>query len=304
MRPIYLYEREAPAGARSHKILFVGDPHIGHWDRGTRLLENHLDYAVKENAQIVLWGDLRDWIVPTDRKRFDSHSHAQKVSAYLNLMIDETAHFLAPYANNIMMLKVGNHETSTIKYSNLDPIALLVQRLNSERYKWLDPIVELGYTGWLRIRLTDPASASKSSPSVGAAHNIWMHHGVGGASPVTKGAIDRARIRDHVDADTYMIGHKHNAMYVPWVVESVNTFGIVERSTKHFVQLPGYSGWERENMSPNEGYNLNWSGETFYGIEAMGSYMGTFSLRRLSKKVDDRPVRQIGIEYQYIGDER
>ena len=260
MRPVYQTVFPwKPVG-----ISFFGDPHVGHVQRLTDQLKSDLLEAKKRGDQIVLWGDVADWILPSDRKRYTSGQHNVDTDAAINKQVRELVEFFKPVVDNITIMKLGNHETSVIKYHHVDPLAMLVAQLNGIRNPKLPPIFYGGYTMWWLVKFSD-------RPKSGRGTNVkfWLHHGAGGSSPVTKGAIDRARIYDSITADVCVIGHKHTSLHITTKHERLDDYGNVRRDDRDFMILPGYSGWEQD--TPNEdGYTLNWSAEKFYGLEATG----------------------------------
>jgi len=250
-------------------ISFFGDPHIGHNAKLTAQLKSDLDGAKERGDVIVLWGDIADWILPSDRKRYTSGQHNTDTDAAINKQVRQLVEFLKPYVNNIAIMKLGNHETAVIKYHHVDPMQMLVAQLNAIRDEKLPPIFYGGYSMWWIVQLTSKKQGVRDSPGKGKNVKFWLHHGAGGSSPVTKGAIDRARIYDTITADVCIIGHKHTSLHVTTKHERVDDYGNVRREDRDFLILPGYSGWEQD--APGEdGYTLNWSAENFYGLESTG----------------------------------
>lgn len=248
-------------------ITFVGDPHTFKVQSLTDQLESDLKEAKNRGDDIVLWGDIDDWIVPSDTKRYTNGKYNTDVDAIVNYKVDRLAEFYKPFADNIIIMKLGNHETAFIKHHHVDPMAMLIRDLNRERSGGLKPIFYGGYTMWWLLKFVNFTEEGKRSGSKSV--KMWLHHGAGGSSPVTKGAIDRARIQDNISADVYVIGHKHTSVHVVTKHEYLDDYGNVKRNDRDFLIVPGYSGWEQEAPGDN-GYTLNWSSESFYGLEATG----------------------------------
>lgn len=264
MRPVH----ETILPWESRGITFIGDPHTFKSERLTEQLRSDLQGAKERGDLIAIWGDIAEWIVSSDLKRYCA-KHNVRVDAYVNRMVADLADFYEPFANHIEIMKLGNHETAFIKHHHVDPMAMLIQELNRRRDPALLPIFYGGYTMWWLVKFvrTSEAGNRLGSQSV----KIWMHHGAGGAAPVTKGVIDRARIQDSIwGADVYVIGHKHNQASVPVMKEECDDYGNVSRRMVDFIEVAGYSGWEQDAPDVEDGYMIDWSSENFYGLEATG----------------------------------
>ena len=247
-------------------VTLIGDPHTFKVASLTERLRDDLQAACDRDDIIGVYGDIDEWIVPSDLRRY-SAKHASRVSAYVNARVNELADFYAPYANNIAWMKLGNHETAFIKHHFVDPMAMLIQELNRRRTAE-GLIFYGGYTMWWQIKFLHTTGEGKRNGSTSV--KFWLHHGAGGNSPVTKGAISRARIQDAIiGADVYAIGHLHTAASIPTTKEYLDDYGNVKRKRVDFLIVPGYSGWEQQ--APTEdGYMLDWGSETHYGLEEVG----------------------------------
>ena len=264
MRPVI--ETQLPWEPRG--ITIIGDPHTFKTERLTKRLKSDLEEAAKRDDLLVIWGDIAEWIVSSDLKRY-SAKHGAQVDGYVNEMVGRLADFYEPYVNHIAMMKCGNHETAFLKHHHVDPMALLIAELNQRRDKKLPRIAYGGFTCWWLVKFIKLSAKGARSQSSGV--KFWFHHGAGGAAPVTKGAIDRARIQDAiVGADVYVIGHKHTAVSIPVTKETCDDYGNVRRRQVDFLIVPGYSGWEQKAPS-KDGYMRDWSAENFYNLEATGS---------------------------------
>lgn len=263
----------------------TGDPHTFKHPAATALLKQQLDAAKASGDRIIVWGDIHDWIAPGDKMRY-SAKQARKVDAYVNDIVAELYEFYAPYADNIDVMKLGNHETAFIKHNHVDPMSMLIDRLNQARSPELPAIFYGGYTCWFAVRFWHTTETGKRNRS--ASYKMWLHHGAGGSAPVTKGAIDRARIQDAITgAHCYIIGHKHSAISVPVMKESLDDYGNVNRFMVDYVCVPGFSAWDQDEPDTDRGYLLEYSAERFYGLEAMGGCR-----IKLTPKVDRAGGRQ------------
>lgn len=120
---------------------------------------------------------------------------------------------------------------------------------------------------WWLVRMIAESNGKRTRS---ASVKMWLHHGAGGSAPVTRGAIDRARIYDAITSDVYVIGHKHQSMHITTKHERLDDYGNVKREDRDFLLLAGYSGWDHSTPDIDSGYMLNWSSESFYGLESTG----------------------------------
>jgi len=186
-------------------VLCMGDLHIGSPYVDYERIKQDLDRARDLNADILINGDLLDAVLPKDNKRFTPtalHPRLQNRADVLNGAVDWAVELLSPYAPWIRVIGTGNHETVIEKYHSLDPISLIVGELNRSHAGSVD---YGGYCGFFRRSWVYGQRKYFTL-------TLYRHHGSGGASPVTKGIIDFARMLAFIDADVIVLGHKHNRL--------------------------------------------------------------------------------------------
>lgn len=226
-------------------VLILSDVHYDskHCDR--RMLQRHLDQAVERNASIFLNGDFLDLM----GGKYDPRNTLPgglrpeyRGQDYFDLVIEDAAQFLAPYAHLLTVYAQGNHETNVKKRQHTDPSKRLVQRLQE-----LGSPVQLGgYSGWVRWRFE--YSTEKFSQL------MHYHHGYGGNAPRSKGVlhvdIDTAKFPD---ADLIVRGHDHNKWHVPVTTQRITSKMTAYKSTVHHLRCgsykdlsDGFGGWEIE----------------------------------------------------------
>jgi len=188
---------------------FAGDLHYGIKNSDVNSFIKEMKEAKERNARIILIGDIFDsifpygdkrWnpslLIPELRERDDAPIHAVSLMASI----------LKPFAKNINVIGMGNHEASVLKYLGIDMIKLLTMTLNH----FLDghKILYGGYTGYLGYRFKIKSGGSMK------VFKILYHHGSGGGSPVTKGMIDVNRKETNWNYDLFVFGHKHHCFAV------------------------------------------------------------------------------------------
>lgn len=193
-------------GLKEYGFFFAADLHSDDNDFNLPRFKSDMDRAVAKGQRIILGGDNFSLILPKDMKRFTG-SRAKKrqdkmIDAYVNDGIYAAVELLRPYVDHIDAIGVGNHESSVVKFNGTDAVQFLVLLLNKERDKSLDPIVQLGYKGFLTLHLERYDRDNVV--------NVWYDHGRGGGAAVTKGMIDMNRTLAAVEgADILWLQHKH-----------------------------------------------------------------------------------------------
>lgn len=196
-------------GGKKAKLYLLSDIHWDnpHCDR--RALKKHLDLAKEEGAKVMINGDffcLMQGKYDPRRSKKDIRPEHNKVN-YLDAVIEDAVGWFGDYADTIVFIAYGNHETAIIKNVETDPLQRFVDLFNYT-YKPEQPIVTGGYGGWLTLQFR--ASTSDKS------YKIHYYHGSGGGGPVTRGVIQNQRKMADVDgADCIWMGHVHElyAMY-------------------------------------------------------------------------------------------
>ena len=183
------------------------DLHMESPEHDRKLLVKELDYAVKKEADIFFAGDIFEFLMNGDRKRFSpSKEKYYGEDAHINFAIDEAFEVLKPYGPNIKAALCGNHETSVMKHHSIDPVALLIDRLN----ELPDTNIEyLGYSGYIRVRYTYEKGNHCQS------FDIYATHGTGGGAVITKGTIGVNRQMTAHIANLYWSGHTHTKLVLP-----------------------------------------------------------------------------------------
>lgn len=230
-----------------------------HWDSpdcDRTTLTQHFDYCLLDHRYILINGDFFDAILLKDTKRAVPHNTEHRDNQ-LNVKLEEAAHFLTPYKENILFMGRGNHEASVLKYNGLDLLQMLTTLLNAgEKHQ-----IKYGnYANFIRINWLNNSKRSVLH------YDIFAHHGAGGAAPVTKGMIDFNRLATGVNADLIWIGHKHNAVVdYSTPVMYVDQNGQVILKNRQVIQTPSYQKGRTID------YNENFA-ERFYSHTALSGF--------------------------------
>jgi predicted phosphodiesterase len=234
-----------------------------HWDNpkcNRDLLKSHLDEALKRNAIIILNGDtlclMQGRFDPRGTKK-DVRPEHNKVN-YLDLVIEDCADYLSPYAQNIAVVGYGNHETNIIKRLETDPLQRMVDLIN---YKTGAGVQAGGYGGWVVAKFQLNGEGGRTS------YKIKYFHGSGGGGPVTKNTIGHQRLDAMVnDADMIWVGHTHDLWSMSIEVETLSHLYVPKLKTVTHVQTgtykdeynDGYGGWHIERGGPPKSLGGYW----------------------------------------------
>lgn len=190
-------------------VLLQSDIHVGGRNVDYRMIEEELKFAHSMGYRININGDVFDAILPGDRKRFRmSVLHPRLLNAGEKLIeaaVEWAYEIYSPYAESIDVIAIGNHEDAVVKHHHIDPVLMLIDRLNADlKIKGSKHRVSYGgYSGWITYDFSGRRSQKDTL-------TIHYHHGVGGSSPTTKGMIDFARSNVWIEsADIIWRGHKH-----------------------------------------------------------------------------------------------
>lgn len=238
------------------KIGLFSDIHFDSPDCDRVTFKEHLDYCLKDHRYILINGDLFDAILLKDQKRAVP-SNTEHRDNQLNVKLEETAHFLTPYKDQILFIGRGNHESSCIKFNGLDLLQMLTTMLNAgEKHK----IVYGNYANFIRF------SWLNSHNKAVLKYDIFAHHGAGGNAPVTKGMIDFNRLAKGVNVDLIWTGHKHNSIVdYSDPIMFIDQNGNVVLKNRQCIQTPAYQKGRTID------YNVNFA-EKFYTHNALSGF--------------------------------
>lgn len=238
------------------KLGLFSDIHFDSPDCDKDSLKMHMDYCLQDKRYILINGDLFDAILLKDKKRAVPHL-VEGQDNQLNVKLEEIAHFLTPYKDQILFMARGNHEECIIKHNGLDLMQMLTTLLNAgSKHK-----IQYGnYANFLRFSWVD----TKGTPHL--KYDIFAHHGAGGSAPVTKGMIDFSRLSKGVNADLIWIGHKHNSVVdYSDPIMFIDQYGNVVLKNRQLIQTPSYQKGRTID------YNVNFA-ERFYSHTALSGF--------------------------------
>lgn len=186
------------------RLGLLSDLHFGASSMCKSVLKYDFERMANADCRIAINGDVFDFILPSDLKRFDLDALDRELLVAglkpIDAAIDMAYEFMKPYAHLIEFIGIGNHEAHVSKRHHIDVMSILLYRLNQL------PNVNIKAGGWCGFW-----NISLRRQGQRTSYTLYRHHGAGGAAPVTKGMIDFQRMMVWLgDLDAIWIGHKHN----------------------------------------------------------------------------------------------
>jgi len=231
-RNIHLYQlAETLRKGQEAWLLHMSDEHWDHPKCRLDVLKAHHVEAVARRALISKYGDTFCAMQGKGDPRGDKGSVREEHwgGNYLDLLVETAADWYAPYAENIGLIGLGNHETSVQKHYE----TCLVERLCQSLRDRGGITRKGGYSGFLRAML-------HWNTTKHASYTIYYHHGAGGGGPVTKGAIDFNRMAEYAVADAFISGHVHYKNLFANEMVELNLHHAMIRNQRHYVRCGPY----------------------------------------------------------------
>jgi len=239
-------------------VMLSSDHHLDNIHANRKLLTEHLDEAVRRDADIFFFGDtfcaMQGKYDP--RASMDDIRPEDVGQNYLDLIAQHAVDFYAPYAKNIALISPGNHESSVRRRNGTDLVSNLIFGLNRAG----GTIAHGGYGGWVRFMATINKTRRK-------AIKMKYFHGAGGGGPVTRGTIQTNRMAVFLpDADIVVSGHTHDSWEVHIARERLSERGKIYRDIQYHIRTStfkdeyndGSGGWHVETGKPPKPLGMCW----------------------------------------------
>jgi predicted phosphodiesterase len=255
-------------------ILLTSDRHHDsvYCDRELEL--EHLEKAKQRKALIIDAGDVFDVMQGKfdPRRNYDELRPEYKAGNMLDLIVDDTAKFLGPYASQFIVIGRGNHDQKVLQNSGTDMVSNLVYSLNRD---YGGKIQVGGYGGWVRFMFNIQTQCLSKK--------LKYHHGAGGGGPVTRGVIQTNRQAVYLpDADIVMNGHTHDSFIVPIARERLTELGEVKQDIQYHIRTTTYKNEYRDGA-------LGWHVETWKPPKPLGAVWLRFYYEKKDIKMDFVP---------------
>ena len=261
------------------KVLLISDIH---WDSpycDRELLKRHLEEAKEIGADIHFNGDTFDLM--GSRRDFRGSKGSLrpefKVDHYFDEIANQAIEWFSPYAENIKVVGMGNHESAIIKHNEINILERFVGGLNMVNKTHIQ---SGGYGGWIVYNFNRSGSV--------LSYRIKYMHGIGGGV-VTKGVIGHSRMSTYIQgADMIWQGHVHEDYEMNYRIEHMNS-----KSEVHYkdVLMVRTSTYKDEYRKDNNYGAAGWAIEKGFSPRFLGGRW--LEITPIRKRVD-------GKELQYI----
>jgi len=265
---------------RKQEFLLVSDLH---WDNpkcDRALLQNHLEEAKKRNAKVIVNGDFFDLMGGRGdpRRSKEDIRPEHNNGRYLDSIVDTAVEWFRPYADIILLVGYGNHETSIIQHQETDILQRFVTILN---HSCKTDIQLGGYGGVLDFKM--------HYDNIRACNFVThYYHGHGGGGPVTRGVISDQRILASIEGyDCTWQGHVHELYYHQNIVNRyVRAVHQIVQKPVHQVRTATY----KEEWA--DGY-MGFHVEKGRGPKPLGGYWMNLEVNRSKSKDMRGPELQV-----------
>lgn len=231
----------------SATFLLASDIHLDNPKCDRKLFAQHLDECKQRDGHVLLFGD----ILCVMQGKFDRRGSKGAIRPehmggnYFDLVFRETADWLKPWHDRILLMGDGNHETAVINRNEIDPLENVVRLMRDGG----SPVEHMGYQGFVRF-----VFARKKTEGVRRC-TLFFHHGTFGGI-VTKGVMGGGRYAQVApDADVIVNGHNHERSIVAHPCYRVNNNGSVWIEQRWHLQtgtfkqeFDGTGGWAVEKI--------------------------------------------------------
>lgn len=206
-------------------FLLCSDWHWDNPDTSEKFLRRFLDQAKERDAGIIAIGDIL-CLMQGKNDRRHSKSKVKKEHMhddYFDRIEEDTVELLSEYANHIVGIGTGNHETSVTRHAEINLISRIARRLK---------IPYLGYAGFVKFLIKRDAGGRTS-------RLMFYTHGAGGGGEVTRNVIDTNRKAVWLpDADIVVRGHVHEYWQLAIPRTRVSLGGKIYQDEQLHIQLP------------------------------------------------------------------
>lgn len=232
-----------------------------------KLIKN-LKWAYDNTEGILLNGDIYSCLLPKDFKRFTLASALAVRDDILDYIEDYVFdEVLKPFADKIIFIGMGNHESSVLKFHGTNPLNTLRRQIKTAGGK----CVMGDYQNIIRLHFSHGENGRVRC------YDIWACHGMGAGAKRSRGALEWDIVYSRFDARLYWMGHNHMAETdQTGSYTSVNQAGKLVTVPKKGIRT---SAWEelisvREIDSP---YDIKY-GEERHGLPCAPAQFGLLTL--------------------------
>lgn len=227
------------------KYHFVcSDIHLDNPKCKRKKLKEDLDMAKALGATISITGDLLDLMQGKHDRRADKGALRKDFvegGSYIDNVIKDAVAFLSPYAENIVLISKGNHETSVQQHIEVDVLKYLIRELNKAN----NTKIQMGeYRGYFTLCYQLGKTGNRHNVNFGYSHGNW-------GGNITKGALSVIRDASIMpDCDIMLSGHTHDTFVIPHKRYSIKSGNSVNLTTQYHVKTATY----KDEFSAGHGF--------------------------------------------------
>lgn len=228
-------------------FLLCSDIHLDNPKCDRALLAKHLSQAKERNAKIMIFGDLLCLMQgKKDRRGSKGDIRPEHLgSNYFDLVFEESATWLKPWQDQILLIGDGNHETAIINHQEINPLENLTRLMRNTG----SGVEHMGYQGFVRFMFEKNTGGSIRKST------LFFHHGAWGGI-ITKGSLGGIRYTSVApDADILINGHNHERSMIAHPCYRVASNGKVWTEQRWHIQtgtykheFSGTGGWAVERI--------------------------------------------------------
>jgi len=151
------------------RVLLTGDRHWDNPKSRRDMQKRHLDQALAIDAPVIDVGDLFCAMESKhDRRASKSVRDEHNYIDYTDRLVNDAIEWFKPYASQMAILGMGNHETAILSHNNTNLTNRLAAGLGENTFA-------AGYHGWIQFKFVISDSERHSA-------NLYFHHGQVGAA--------------------------------------------------------------------------------------------------------------------------
>lgn len=244
-----LLEIRIPYTSNEEEATFflASDIHLDNPKCDRALFAKHLNEMKDRNGQALFFGDVMCLMQgKKDRRGSKGDIRPEHLgSNYFDLVFRETADWLRPWQERILMMGDGNHETAVINNQEINPLENVVRIMRDAGA----PTEHMGYQGFVRFVFYQQGGSCVRRST------LYFHHGAWGGI-ITKGTMGGGRYASIApDADLVLNGHNHERSMVAHPCYRVAETGKVWIEQRWHLQtgtykqeFDGTGGWAVERI--------------------------------------------------------
>jgi hypothetical protein len=222
-----------------YNFFLASDIHLDNPKCDRKLFKKHLDEMKERQGKALFFGDVMCLMQgKKDRRGSKGDIRIEHLGGnYFDLVFNETADWLKPWQDDIVMMSDGNHETAIINHNEIDPLGNVVRIMRDSG----SPVEHMRYQGfvWFTFYMEGSVAAQQKQEKIRRL-TLGYHHGTWGGV-ITKGTLGGGRYASIMpDADVIVNGHNHERTIVAHPCYRINNKGEQRIEQRWHIQTGTY----------------------------------------------------------------